>query len=142
MNTPFSASSSRPGYAFLVTVLVIGVIATATATSLMLLGWAAEQNGLLVSQSAQAEANARSCVERTLRRLRIEPTYAGNETWTLERGTCVVHAVAGDGINDRRVCVEGKHGKSTRRFQMNVAELFPNVKASSFSEVVEFSLCP
>ncbi len=137
-----NALRSRPGYAFLVTVLVIGVMATATATSLMLLGWAAEQNGLLVSQSAQAEANARGCIERTLRTLRAEPSYAGGETLSTERGTCVIHPVVGDGTNDRRICVEGAYGKSTRRFQMVVSELFPTVKTSSFSEVVAFTQCP
>lgn len=136
------ATRSHPGYAFLVTVLVIGVMATATATSLMLLGWAAEQNGLLISQSAQAETNARSCMERTLRMLRLDPSYAGDETLSLERGTCIVHAVVGDGVNDRRICIEGKYGKSTRRFQVSVSELFPSVKMLSFAEVVSFTLCP
>lgn len=133
---------SRSGYAFLVTVLVIGVMATATATSLMLLGWAAEQNGLLVQQSSQAEAYARSCIERTIRTLRADPSYAGSGVILYARGSCVVRPVVGDGVNDRRVCVEGRSGKSTRRFQVNVAELFPRVKTSSFDEVSAFTLCP
>lgn len=139
--TPYPLRS-RPGYAFLVTVLVIGVMATATATSLLLLGWAAEQNGFLIERSAQAEEYARSCMERTFRRLRLEPSYAGGETITFPKGTCVIRPVAGDGVNDRRVCVEGKSGHSTRRFQAAVAEMFPRIKTSSFSEVPDFTLCP
>lgn len=132
----------RDGYAFLVTVLVIGVMATATATSLMLLGWAAEQNGFLYERSGQAEEYAKSCIERTFRRLRTEPTYAGGETMTFAKGSCVIHPVAGDGINDRRICVEGTSGRSTRRFQLNVSDLFPRIKTSSFAEVAAFTLCP
>lgn len=133
---------SRDGYAFLVTVLVIGVMATATATSLMLLGWAAEQNGYLIEQSGQAEEYAKTCLERTFRKLRLEPSYAGDETITFTKGSCVVHAVIGDGINDRRVCIEGKSGDTTRRFQASIYQLFPSIKMSSFAEVVAFTLCP
>lgn len=140
--SPGLSSSSRPGYAFLVTVLVIGVMATATATSLMLLGWAAEQNGFLIERSAQAEEYAKGCLERTFRRLRLEPTYAGNETVTFPKGSCYVRPVAGDGVNDRRVCVEGRSGQTTRRFQVEIEELFPRIKTASFAEVVDFSLCP
>ncbi len=140
--SPGLPSSSRPGYAFLVTVLVIGVMATATATSLMLLGWAAEQNGFLMERSAQAEEYAKGCIERTFRKLRLEPTYAGNETVTFPKGSCLIRPVAGDGINDRRVCVEGRSGQTTRRFQIEIEELFPRIRTASFAEVVAFTLCP
>jgi hypothetical protein len=136
------APRSRDGYAFLVTVLVIGVMATATATSLMLLGWAAEQNGFLVERSTQAEEYAKGCIERTFRRLRLEPSYAGGETVVFAKGSCVIHPVAGDGVNDRRVCVEGRSGSANRRFEVAVDELFPAIKTSSFAEVAAFTLCP
>ncbi len=108
----------------------------------MLLGWAAEQNGFLFERSGQAEEYAKSCIERTFRRLRNEPTYAGGETMTFAKGSCVIHPVAGDGVNDRRICVEGTSGKSTRRFQLNVSDLFPAIKTSSYAEVAAFTLCP
>lgn len=117
-------------------------MAAATATSLMLLGWAAEQNGFLIERSGQAEQYARSCIDRVFLRLRAEPTYAGGETVTFPKGSCVIHPVLGDGVNDRRVCVEGKSAKSTRRFQAAVAEVFPKIKISSFAEVAAFTLCP
>lgn len=133
---------SRDGYAFLVTVLVIGVMATATATSLMLLGWAAEQNGFLIERSAQAEEYAKSCIERTFRRMRLEPSYAGGETLAFSKGSCVIHPVVWDGVNDRRLCVEGTSGRSTRRFEVGVDQLFPRIVTSSFAEVAAFTLCP
>lgn len=133
---------SHPGYAFLVTVLVIGVIATATATSLMLLGWAAEQNGFLFERSAQAEEYAKSCLERTFQKLRSEPTYAGGESVIFAKGSCLIHPVLGDGVNDRRVCVEGTSGRSTRRFQASIAELFPVITMESYAEVPSFTFCP
>lgn len=133
---------SRDGYAFLVTVLVIGVMATATATSLMLLGWAAEQNGFLIERSGQAEEYAKACLERTFRTLRLNPAYAGDETIVFPKGSCVIHPVVGDGVNDRRVCVEGRSGNVVRRFQANIAQLFPAIRSSSFAEVTAFTSCP
>lgn len=136
------ATRSHPGYAFLVTVLVIGVIATATATSLMLLGWAAEQNGFLIERSGQAEEYAKGCLERTLRTLRVDPSYAGGETVIFPKGSCVIRPVVGDGVNDRRVCVEGRSGNATRRLQVSISQLFPNIQTASFAEVASFTLCP
>lgn len=132
---------SRDGYAFLVTVLVVGVMATATATSLMLLGWAAEQNGLLVQRSGQAEQYAKGCMERALRSIRVDPSYAGGETVSFARGSCVILPVSGDGVNDRRVCVEGFSGNATKRFQLRAYQIFPAMKISSFEEVSDFTLC-
>ncbi len=134
--------SSRPGYAFLLMVLIVGVIAAATATSLMLLGWAAEQNGFLLERSAQAEEYAKSCVEQTFRTLRLDPSYAGGETRIFPKGSCIIHPVVADGVNDRRLCVEGVSGSSMRRFQVNIEELFPRLAISSYEEVASFTLCP
>lgn len=133
---------SRPGYAFLLMVLIVGVIAAATATSLMLLGWAAEQNGFLLERSAQAEEYAKSCIEQTFRVLRLDPSYAGGETRTFPKGSCVIHPVVADGVNDRRVCVEGVSGSSIRRFQVSIEELFPRLAISTYEEVPTFTLCP
>lgn len=135
-------SSSHPGYMFLVTVLVIGAMSAATAVSLMLLGWAAEQNGYLVQQTAQADEYARSCFERAVRTLRADPSYAGSETITFSIGSCFIRPVTGDGWNDRRLCIEGRSGQSVRRLEATVSELFPTVRLSSFAEVANFSLCP
>lgn len=134
---------SHPGYALLISILVIGVMAAATASSLMLLGWAAEQNGFLVQQATQAEENARSCVERIIRAMRLDPKgEIGAQSLTLPNGSCTIRMIVGDGVNDRRVCVEGKNGDTVRRFQLQIAELFPKVRTSSFTEVTTFTLCP
>lgn len=134
--------SAHQGYVFLVTVLIVGVIATVTATSLMLLGWAAEQNGQLVAQSIQAFENAQTCVERTLRNLKYDPAYVGSGTITLTNGTCTIRAVAGQG-NDRRViCSEGVFGQNTRRLEVTISRLYPSVIVQSWREVPSFSNCP
>ena len=136
------SKAARPGYVFLVSVLVIGAIASTTAVSLVLVGLAAGQTGFAVSQSAQALGNANTCLERTLRSLRLDLTYAGGETFTLTTGTCTVHDIGGAGNAHRAVCVEGQVRETVRRLQADLDEVFPAVKVDSWREVEEFTLCP
>lgn len=139
---PMNIRSTHQGYVFLVTVLIVGVIATVTATSLMLLGWAAEQNGQLVAQSAQAFENAQTCVERTLKNLRYDLAYSGSGTTTLTNGTCTIRTVAGQGNDNRAICSEGVFGQNTRRLEVSISRVYPSVVVQSWREVPAFSLCP
>lgn len=136
-------SRSRPGYIFLVTVLMIGVIASTTLVSLLLLGWAAEQNGALVEHSQQGLEYMQTCAERALRSLRLDPTYEGETR--INFGTsdsCYIRVIGGSGNQDRTLCIEGVSGNTTRRMELNIKRLFPLVRVSSWQEVGAFSLCP
>jgi len=135
-------TTSRPGYVFLLTVLVTGVIAATSALSLMLLAWAAEQNGYLFGQSAQAYEYAQACAERTLRTLRSDLSYAGGETFSFTRGTCTVHALNGTGNNDRSLCIDATVGSTLRRIEVVVSQVRPTTRISSWEEVGSFTRCP
>lgn len=132
---------SRDGYIFLITVLVIGVIASATAASLMLLGWAAEQNGLLLVQSGQALEYAQACAERSLRALRSDLSYAGNATVAFERGSCEIERIGGTGNENRYLCIAGYSGDTVHRIQIHVRSLFPTPVIRSWEEISAFTLC-
>lgn len=131
----------RNGYIFLVTVLVIGVVASATAASLALLGWAAEQNGLLLQQSNQAYEYAQTCAERALRSLRSDFAYYGDVTIPFTYGSCVIHPITGTANENRSICTEGYSGNSVHRLQLDVAQLFPSVRIRAWEEVSSFTLC-
>ena len=133
---------SRPGYIFLVTVLVIGVIATATASSLLLLGWAAEQNGLLMQQTNQAFEYAQTCAERAMRSLRSDLGYVGETTYAFSLGSCEIKTIGGAGNEKRTLCVAGYSGDSVRRMEASIDRLYPTVTIRSWQEVSAFSLCP
>lgn len=134
-------SSSRDGYIFLVSVLVIGVIASATATSLLLLGWAAEQNGQLVVESSRAFEYAQTCAERAIRSLKIDTGYGGDQVIDFEWGACEVHAVGGNGNTRRTLCIEGRSGDNVRRMEIYIERLFPSTIVTSWAEVSAFTLC-
>ncbi|UPA22620.1 hypothetical protein K8942_00175 [Candidatus Peribacteria bacterium] len=132
---------ARNGYVFLVTVLMIGAIASTTLLSLLLLGWAAEQNGALVERSQHAFELMQICAERSLRSLRLDPTYAGNETFTFARGTCKVYDIGGSGNLDRTLCIESVSGPVTRRVEIQVNRIFPLTTIRSWQEVTAFTRC-
>jgi len=133
---------TRPGYVFLVSVLLIGAIASTTLFSLLLLGWAAEQNGFLQVQSQQAYEYAQTCAERAMRSLRLDPTYVGDTTFFFGTNSCTIHPIGGTGNQNRTLCVESLSGKIVRRMQIQIAQLFPVTLISSWQEVSTFSLCP
>lgn len=133
---------SRPGFVFLLGILVIGIIVTEMAMSLILLGIAAEQSGQTIAQSAQSLAYAHACAERALLNLRQDLSYDGGETATFGHGTCVIRHTGGSGNANRAVCVEGRSGRSTRRVEISVRQVYPRVTIPAWREVSTFTLCP
>jgi hypothetical protein len=129
------------GYIFLVTILVVGVIAAATATSLLLLAWAAEQNGLIVVQSQRAYEYTQTCGERALRLLRKDASYGGSSSYSFTYGSCSIGVISGAGNEDRDVCVTGTSGDSTRRMQIEIKRIYPSVLIENWKEVEAFTLC-
>jgi len=134
-------SSSRPGYIFLIGVLTLGAIGMATVSTLLLLGWAAEQNGNAVYQSHQAFENAQTCIERALRSLRADPAYAGDETFVLSRGTCQLLSIGGAWNDRRTICALGEYGNISRRSEVSLHRLMPTSTIDIWRETTSFSLC-
>jgi len=134
--------SSRPGFVFLLSILAVGVIGMATTVSLLLLGSAAERSAATIATSAQALENANTCVERAIRNLRLEPTYAGGTTQTLTYGTCTLSAIGGSGNLDRTICAQGDNRNVTRRLEVVIDTLYPRTVISRWREVSSFTLCP
>lgn len=140
--TFFPPPRARGGYIFLISVLVIGAIASTTAMSLLLLGLASELTGLSVTQSAQAYELASTCAERAIRSLRLDPAYAGNDTLSLTGGTCSIGNIGGAGNESRTICVSGFNADITRRLEIRLTRLYPSVKPAAWREVDAFTLCP
>ena len=137
-----SLASSRRGFVFLLSVLVIGAIVMGMVLSLVLLGIAAEQNSLAVAQGVQAHEYALTCAERGLRNLRSDLSYDGGETVTFADGGCGVAHTGGSGNTNRALCLQGWSGRSTRRIEIMIREVYPRVKIASWKEVSVFTLCP
>jgi hypothetical protein len=133
----------RQGYVFLVSVLIIGAIATAMMASLTLLGLSSEQNGFAYLSSVRAEEYARNCAERAFRSLQSDLTYDGGEQITFTYGSCVIRHTGGSGNGDRTLCIEALSGRVTRRMEIALLRVYPRITVSSWSIVTDFSTaCP
>jgi hypothetical protein len=127
---------------FLITVLAIGVVVLEMAMSLIVLGIAAQQSGQTVMQSAQAYELAHTCAERGILSLRADLSYDGDESVSTPQGICQIFATAGSGNMNRGLCVEGQSGRSTRRMEVFVRQVYPMVKVVFWREVSSFTICP
>ncbi|TSC59102.1 MAG: hypothetical protein Greene041619_124 [Candidatus Peregrinibacteria bacterium Greene0416_19] len=133
--------STRDGYIFLITALFVGAISLAATISLMLLGWAAEQNGLTYGQATQSLELARGCIEFAINMLRSDMTYAGGNTLVFSQGSCTIMSVQGHGPSNRTICAEGVSGQTKKRLKASVEELFPTPIVISYEEVLTAESC-
>lgn len=135
-------SSSHRGYAFLVTVLVLGGIAASAVVTLLLLGTSVLRNTLSLQSASRAQSVAQSCAERVLLSLRTDLGYAGDETLTLPDGSeCDVLPIGGSGNTSRIVCVEAQDQGVIRRMEITVAAVLPTTRITRWHDVSSFSLC-
>ena len=73
IRTSLFVGRTRSGYILLISILVIGVIATAVVSSLLFLGTSSSIVSLAIQQSSQAIGLAQACSEYALNQLRINP---------------------------------------------------------------------
>ena len=123
----------KKGYVALMTVIVLGAVATVVATSLVLLGLGHSKTALIESQSSQAKSAADACVEDALRQIRLLSSYTGNGSLTLSSTSCT-YTVTNTGGNTRQITASGISGNNTRRITANISALSPNIVFSQWQE--------
>lgn len=129
------------GFILLITILIIGAIASAILSSLLLLSISSSQVSFSVQQSEAALAAAQGCAEYALLQLRNSPSYAGNEYRTMGNDRCEVLTIGGIGNNNRSLCTEGTSGDTIRRLEIAINQILPETKVYSWKEVSIFTLC-
>jgi hypothetical protein len=144
-------SYQRPGYVFLVSALVIGLIVTVTTVTLLILGNTAEQSGQTIVETNQALELAHTCADRALLAVREDPAYTGNETLNYTHGTCRIFGVMSN-LDSRTICVEGERGGVIRSLQIALDVQWRSSSASSIPDPLtdpprvatwnEISCCP
>ena len=123
------------GYVALMTVIVLGMVATVIATSLVLLGLGHSRSALSENQSTQAKSAADACAEEALRQIRVTPAYTGINVAgpTLVGSTCT-YTVTNTGGNNRQITTTGIAGNNTRKVSISITALTPNIVFSSWQE--------
>lgn len=123
----------KKGYVTLISLLVIGAVGLAVATSLILTGVGSSRTSFSLEQSNQAKALANACVEEALQRIWILDTFTGTGNLTLGQGSCS-YSVTSATI-PKTITASGVVGTLTRRVAVTIDALYPYLSASSWQEV-------
>lgn len=140
----------QEGYILLITVLVVGAIMSAIASSLLLLGLGSGRSSYALGQSEQAKGYANACVEEAIERLSRDNTYVAGDSITFDDGSCTINAITGTGDTNRVIQVTGvvvnnaedttssETDDVTRKLEVSIADLGPPVDITSWLEVGNF----
>ncbi len=130
-------SHRSSGYIVLITVLVIGAIGAAIATSVIWLGLGSSKSSLALEQSNQAKALANACSEEALQQIRDSTPYTGSGNLTLGQGTCSYTVTSGTGQN-RTITATGTVGTILRKVTITIDAINPAINVTSWQEVADF----
>ena len=130
-NTKTIIQSAKRGYVALMTVIILSVVATVVATSLVLLGLGYSRTALSESQSAMAKSAADACAEDALRQIRLVSSFGGNGGLTLTNATCT-YVVSSNATGS--VIAIGYSGNITRRVTIDISARIPNIAFTKWQE--------
>lgn len=126
--------NNRGGYIFLITVLVIGAVGVAIATSLLWLGLGSSKSSFALTQSNQAKALANACAEEALQQITNSISFSGTGNLALGQGTCTYTVTKLTGQN-RTITASGTVGTIIRKINISINKITPNVVVTSWQEV-------
>ncbi|MFH0770029.1 MAG: hypothetical protein V1926_01485 [Candidatus Peregrinibacteria bacterium] len=136
-----TAATRRNGYVFLMSVLFIGAIATAVASTSLLLGWMEMRDSRVFERSSRAFLLAQNCADRGVMELFNDNAFVGGTTVTTEDGECSILLTGGSGNENRTLCAEGVSGGAVKRLEIVLQRILPSVHVLAWREVSHFTLC-
>lgn len=133
-----NSTQTNGGYVLLLSVLVVVVIGTAVATSLLLSSVSDASSSRALQQSERARSMANTCAEEALSQLQIDDTYPAGTILTVDADSCTIEEITGSGSTNRIVRASGTAGNVVRRVEVTVDTVGPPVSISSWQEVADF----
>ncbi len=128
----------KPGFNLLISVLVLGAVASAISVVMLLVSVGNLRSSLAVEQGTLARTYADACAEEGVYQLWLDTTYSGNQTLTFADGSCTIQTVTGSGDTNRTIQAVGTVADSTRRIEVEIATVQPQVSLTSWLDVVSF----
>ncbi|MCA9378858.1 hypothetical protein KC640_00360 [Candidatus Dojkabacteria bacterium] len=125
---------TKQGFATLIAVLVLTLVATSVIAVSLLVSTQTFQANANSREGIQARFDAQTCVEIALNKLKIDNTYSGNENISLANGSCTISAVSGTGNNDRSFQTSGTSQQSIARIWIDISEIDPDMTFTTWVE--------
>lgn len=112
------------GYILLISVIIVGAIATSVAVALLFLSAADSKNAISHQQSEQAKATANACAEEALEQIRTDKNFTGTNSIALNNGLCT-YTIANTGGQTRSIISSSTVSNVTRRLSVSVTAINP-----------------
>lgn len=128
------SNSSAGGYVALITVMIVGAVAAAVSTALLLTGVDSQRASLVTQQSAQARSLVVACVEEALQQIHDSTAFTGTNNLSLGQGTCS-YTVTNTGGSNRTIDASGTVGSVVRKNQVYVTIGSSSISITSWQEV-------
>ncbi|MBI2577955.1 MAG: hypothetical protein HYV77_03940 [Candidatus Wildermuthbacteria bacterium] len=133
----FGQSENQKGYAMLITALILGAIAASFSISLLAMSLNSSKSTFLLERSALAKGYADACAEQALMRIAQSNSFSGGANLSFGRGNCL-YEVIHTGAKEREVNASGIVESITRRVQVQVSKINPEVTVDAWKEVSDF----
>lgn len=130
----YNKKTNLDGYITLISVTIIGAVATAIVLYLLLSGTNASKNSLTTIYSAQARALANACAEEALQQIRDNTNFTGTNSIVFSNGTCT-YAVTNSGGDVRTIFASSSVSNTIRKVRISTTALSPKINISSWQEV-------
>lgn len=125
----------QDGYIALLSVLILGAVATSVGLALLLSGVDSQRSALIEQQSKQARASAIACAEEALQIIHDNTTYTGTNNLTLSSVACT-YTVTNNGGTSRTVVANGTAGNVVKKVQVYVTIGASSISVTSWQEVI------
>ncbi len=122
------------GFITLISVLIVGAVGAAIATSLILLGIGSSRSSFAVEQSNQAKGLVNACVEEALEQIRSSTPYTGSGNLSFGQGGCS-YVVTSQGGENRIIAASSTVGTIVRKGQVVINQINPTIGVVSWQEL-------
>jgi len=126
------------GYIALISTLIVGAVGLAIALSLLWLGIGNAKAAQTNNYADNAKAMADYCVEMALLNVHTNLNYYGGDTITNLGDTCTIVTVSGKGNRSRVIQATGTSGTVTRKVEVLINRVRPQIVLTSWQEVADF----
>ncbi len=126
---------NKSGFTLLITILIVGAVVLAIASTLFLMSVGAAKNIAVAEASARAGAMADACAEEALEKIRESTTFIGYGTLSLGGESCG-YLVTGLGGQNRRVVASSTVSDVVRKVKITVDTINPLINVTSWQEVI------
>lgn len=128
-------STQQDGYIILMSVIIIGAISVAIATSLLSLGVNNTKTALTLQRAEQARALAGTCIDLALIEIYSSSTYVGTSSTSTSEGECYF-IVLDTGGDTRTINASSTVGPVVRKAQVKIDSVDP-INILSWQEVAD-----